>query len=259
MKKFRFPIITLAFLGLATCITSCESDPEYDSTEIINVDEDNFDFDKYGIWTLNSESANPFNIDDYEFSHIIDNGYVYGFTPSNTSTETDLSDYPGITPVFPYESAAGTGLDGSNSPYLVGYWADYLDNQATNFRERTCAIWEEEGETFKPQSVMVCCNTYLKEAVLNGTTFNEKFGPDDWVKLIAHGVHTDGTEKTVDFYLVNNGPAIIDQWTEFDLSDLGVCEGIYFTMDSNDYTIYDGVKSLNIPTYFCMDKLVVKD
>lgn len=263
MKIIKTSLLALSLFGLAVATDSCSSDPEYDASETINVTDGNFRFDNLGVWTLNTQNSDPFNIDDYEFSHLIDNGYVYGFTPSNTTSKTDLSDYYNnankLTPVFPYAAAAGSGINGGDAPYLVGYWSDYFDNNATSFRERSCAIWEEEGETFKPQSVMVCCNTYLKEAVLNGTDFNEKFGPDGWVTLTAHGVHLDGTENTLDFFLVNNGPVVVDKWTEFDLSGLGACIGLYFTMDSSDYSTYGGVKYLNIPTYFCIDKLVVND
>lgn len=247
-------------MGFAGTFASCSSDPEYDATETVNVSDGNFDFDEYGVWKQNDANNNPFRIDDYEFAHVIgEYDIIYGFTPSNTTEDTDLTGYQGNTPKFPYASAAGTGINGGDSPYLVAYWGEYVDNNVTDFRERTCAIWEEDGETFEPQSVMVCCNTYLKEAVLNGTTFNEKFGPEDWVTLTAHGVHLDGTEKAVDFYLVNYGPVVIDKWTEFDLSSLGSCVGLYFTMDSSDYSTIGAVNYLNIPTYFCLDKLVVKD
>lgn len=260
MKIYKTTLLALSLFGLAAGSSSCSSDPEYDSSEIINVSEGNFEFDKFGVWKQNAANNNPFRIDDFEFTHIVSDGYVYGFTPSNVTSKTDLTDYPSdLTPVFPYASAAGSGLNGSSSSYLVGYWADFYDNKATNFRERSCAIWEEEGETFKPISVMVCCNTYLKEAVLNGSDFNAKFGPEDWVKLTAHGVHLDSPETTQDFYLVNNGPVIIDKWTKFDLSGLGVCIGIYFTMDSSDYSTYGDVNYLNIPTYFCLDQLVIAD
>lgn len=259
MKIYKTTLLALSLFGLAAGSSSCSSDPEYDATETVNVSDGSFEFDKFGVWKQNAANNNPFRIDDFEFTHIVSDGYVYGFTPSNTSSDTDLTGYLGNTPIFPYASASGAGIKGGNSPYLVAYWADFVDNNATNFRERTCAIWEEEGETFEPQSVMVCCNTYLKEAVLNGTTFNEKFDQEDWVTLTAHGVHLDGTETPVTFYLVNNGPVVIDKWTEFDLSSLGSCVGLYFTMDSNDTSTIDGVEYLNIPTYFCLDKLVVKD
>lgn len=253
MKNYYF-----AFLALGLAFASCSSDTEYDSTEIISVSDAQFSYDTEGVWTGNT-SDSYLNIDDYEFSHIVDkDGYVYGFTPSKVS-DTSIHD-PLYS--FPYASASGGGVAGKGSQYLVGYWAEFLEGENCPFTERTCRIYDEDGDTFVPQSVMVCNNTYLKYTVLNGTEFTSPFGPGDYVALIAHGVHIDGTEEEATFYLVNIESTdvesgIVSSWQQFDLSGLGACTGIYFTMDCSDN--YKSAYGLNIPAYFCIDKLVVKD
>lgn len=257
-------IAGIALLG-AGVLASCSSDPEFDSTDTILVSEESYSYDSDGVWTQNEKPGN-LNIDDYEFSHIIDKNeygtFVYGFTPSKV---TDPSIHNPLDS-FPYASASGGGVNGPGSPYLVGYWAEYLEGEpgAENipFDQRTCRIYEEDGDRFQPQSVMVCNNTYLKYAALNGTAFTPKMGEGDFVTLIAHGVHQDGTEDTAVFYLINiedtnTEAGILMAWKEFDLTGLGTCTGIYFTMDASDN--FKSAYGLNIPTYFCIDQLKVKD
>lgn len=242
----------------AGLLASCSSDPEYDDTEYIQVSDAQYPYDKEGVWLDNDKSVN-LNIEDYIFSHSVDEwGYVYGFTPSkvsDTSAHSPLSS-------FPYASAFGGGLKGNGSQYLVGYWAEFLEGNNCEFYQRTCRIYEEDGDQFEPQSVMVTNNTYLKYAALNGTDFSPKFEPGDYVMLIAHGVHMDGTESQSTFYLVNIESSdieagILQGWEKFDLSGMGACTGIYFTMAASERLTGD--YGLNIPTYFCLDQLIVKE
>lgn len=255
------------YLGLALLcagsLASCSSDPEYDSSQSLVTWEGGFKYNSQGVWTGNDQSG-FLTIDGYEFSHIVDNGgYVYGFTPSKVADTTEHN--PLVS--FPYASAYGGGLSGAGSAYLVGYWAEYLENNAdgapVEFDQRTCRIYAEDGDEFKPQSVMVCNTTYMKYAAENGTAFSPKFKPGDYVTLIAHGVHLDGTESQSVFYLVNIesenvGDGILQAWQQFDLSGLGACTGVYFTMAASE-DLTDPQWGLNVPTYFCIDRLVLKD
>lgn len=238
-------------------LASCSSDPDYDSTDTINVSEAQFPYDKEGVWADNNESG-YLTIDDYEFSHIVDNGYVYGFTPSkvaDTSLQTPLYEHP-------YASASGGGVEGPGSQYLVGYWAEFLEGTDPDFDSRTCRIYAEDGDQFEPQSVMVCNTTYMMYELLNGSDFLPKAGPGTWVGLTVHGVHLDGTESEVTYDLVNVEETnvkdgILMAWAKFDLKSLGKCTGIYFTMDCSDD--YKNSYGMLLPSYFCIDQLVVKD
>lgn len=266
MKKHLL-IGAAAFFALGGMLTSCESDNDFDSTETIEIADAQFPYDSEGIWVDNdNKSYGNLNIDDYEFSHLFDEwGYVYGFTPSkvsDNSMKTPLSAYP-------YASAFGGGVKGPGSQYLVGYWGEYLEKKDTPqyeecpFNDRTCRIYAEDGDLFKPQSVMVCNTTWMKYAALNGTDFTAPFKAGDWVTLIAHGVHRDGSESEATYYLINIESenveeGILQAWAQFDLRGLGECTGIYFTMDSSD-TFKDPVYGLSVPTYFCLSNLVVKD
>ena len=269
MKK-NLLLTGLATLSLGLLFTSCESDnPEYDDTETILVSEAKISYDDDGVWDNNNVDG-FINIDDYEFSHYFQSydidgykyDYVYGFTPSKIN-DTTLH-----TPLyqFAYASMSGGGVNGAGTPYLVGFWDPWMETDG-DFNTRSCRVFAEDGDTFMPQSVMVNNNSYVYYTLLNGSDFNKPFGQGDWVTLTAHGVHPDNSESTAVIYLANIttpgdvASGIVTKWTEFDLSGLGVCTGIYFTMASSDNTadLESGMNTMNTPAYFCIDKLVVKD
>lgn len=260
MKPIKYAFLSgLAAFALSGSLTSCSSDDEFDSTETIYTSEASYSYDKDGVWVDNAQPG-FLNIDDYEFSHLVIDGYVYGFTPSNA---TDTSIHESLYE-YPYIASAGGGLSGAGSQYLVGYWPSFLEEnlEGTQFDQRHCRIYEEDGDRFQPQSVMVCTNTYLEQAALNGTDFSPVFEPGDWVTLTAHGVHQDGLTGEATFYLINIESndikaGIQTSWKEFDLTALGTCTGVYFTMNCSERL--KGEWGINIPTYFCLDKLVVKE
>lgn len=258
MKKFLL-LASLSIFAFGTTLTSCSSDPEYDSTEVLDVAEAQLPYDSDGIWLNNLKPGYYIEIDDYIFSHTVDSyGYAYGFTASkntDTSRHEDLYE-------MPYTASAGKGVNGANSPYLVGYWAEYLEGPDCDFTDRTCRVYEEDGDTFKPESVMVCTNTLLQYAVMYGTAMTKPFTGGDFVTLVAHGVHMDGTEAQDVFYLVNDDDTdlasrIVTQWTKFDLSNLGACTGVYFTMDCSE--AYKNDYGMLLPSYFCLGQMTVKD
>ena len=76
--------LLFAFLA-AGLLVSCSSDDDFDDLETINVSTANYAYDADGVWTQN-DKAGFLNIDDYVFSHILDDySLVYGFTPSKVT------------------------------------------------------------------------------------------------------------------------------------------------------------------------------
>ena len=257
MKKLTKIMLSAAGLALAMGgVSSCSEDPEFDSTETLTAGEGDFGW-KNDIWDQNDING-QFTIEDYGFSHIVTDftaeGYgliVKGFTPSKIADNSQHD----VLYEFPYASMSGGGVKGPGSSYLVAYW-DTEETEETLFADRSCRIVELEGERFQPQSAMVCVNSYLYYDLLNGNDFmTDGFADTDWVTLTAHGVHEDGTVGETTFYLVNTGKSFVTSWTKFDLTALGTCVGVYFTMDSSFKNEY----GLIVPTYFCIDNIVVKD
>lgn len=259
MKLLKSPLlVVLPIMAMGIMSVSCSSNPEFDNNEVISASSFQTPYDSIGVWA-NNDLSQFINVDDYVFSHIVDEySYIYGFTLSKVS---DTSEHSPLYS-FPYACVSGGGVSGKGSPYFVGYWGEFMEGENCSFNERTCRIYEENGDTFEPQSVLVNNNTYLWYAVLNGTDFSPKFEAGDWVTLNAHGVHLDGTEAEAVFYLVNIESdnvedGILKNWTEFDLRSLGKCTGIYFTMDCGEN--FKSEYGMNVPTYFCLDKLIVAD
>lgn len=263
-KNFTKAVLFMACSGLLLSMAACSDDEkpsnpgEYDDTEVISLAEADLQYDADGIWSSNT--VNTFiEANDYLFSHFVTNDYgfpyVTGFTASKS---TDNAFYEGDMVSHPYACISGGGINGAGSPYLVGNWSAY--SESDTFDSRSLTIRNNDGQPFMPQSVMVNNNTYAYYSMTKGDNYAKKFEKGDWFKLIAHGVQTDNSELTVEFYLANCTTddveaGIVNKWTTFDLTPLGVCNGIYFTMESSD----SGQFGMNTPAYFCLDKLIVKE
>lgn len=264
--KSNFFKYALIACGATMAFTSCsdkdepDNDPsDFDSTETLLVSQANLPYDADGVWENNYTGSNIL-IDDYIFSHAspYDN-YANGFTASKV---VDTNYYPDDMYLHPYAAITEGGVNGKGTPYLVGYWDSYNEENSTveGFDGKTCRVYEEDLDLFMPQSVMATNNSYVYYTMLNGSAFSKPFEKGSWLKLIVHGVHQDGSEDTVETYLANVltdnvKEGLVSTWQNVDLSSLGICTGIYFTMESSD----SGAYGMNTPAYFCLDKLVVKD
>ena len=188
---------------------------------------------------------------------ISDYNYWYGFTASN-STENA---YQSNTLLYQYSNMAkggillnedgaiktnefGAPITGKEMPYLVGF-------PKSEITFNTGKSYEMVGGYFN-------LNTYTFYSILYGDGYSRAFTEGDELTLIVHGVDADENEKTLDISLASfkNGSLTADTgWKYVDLSSLGTVEEIYFTMSSTD----SGEWGMNTPSYFCLDKLMVKE
>lgn len=262
---FRSALLLSAMtLTMTACSDKNEPDDDTDdfnSQETLTISESDLDYDDAtGVWAFNDFNA-FFEIEDYSFSHFVAEGdysYIYGFTPSKAS---DTGYYEQMSQ-HSYVAMGGKGANGAGKPYIVANWSEYDEtiDGAAGFDSKTCRIFETEGELFMPQSVMLNNNTYMYYSATRGDMFNAPFKKGDWVKVIAHGVHQDGSESSAEFKIVDIttddvAAGVISEWTKFDLSGLGICTGLYFTMQSNVANEY----GMTAPAYFCIDNLIIKD
>lgn len=192
----------------------------------------------------------------FAFSHMGEEspwGVIYnGFTPARrTETAEQTNWYDGVSA---FNVMAGGGVGGKGTPYLSCFWK--CDETPEYVYDRSCVIYRAENlALFTPTEIYVCnsCITYY--TMLNGSLYSRKFEEGDYLKLIAHGVHDDDTEATVEFMLANcqgdqSGWYVTD-WTPFNLTGLGEVKAIYFTLESSD----TGEWGMNTPAYFCVDRL----
>lgn len=214
------------------------------------------------VWaeTYNEEyqyiEASPFLVSHLFGTSSWGGSYWDGFT---ISQKTDTQDYgaEGSSAGWignEFSSVTGGGVE-AGEPYLVGYWGWYTgDDEA-----RSCHITFNDGDFYDIQGVYVTNATWpYYSCKNNGDGFARPFNQEgDSFMLIAHGVKADGSETTAEIELIgfHNGQfTAIEDWQWWDLTSLGACEKVYFTMTSTD----SGDWGINTAKYFCLSRFTVK-
>ena len=253
-KEFKLMLGALAVCSLG--FTSC-SDDDPDNTTSVQITLPDCDID-YGVdlvWT-GWDKNEPLILRGFTFTHTAPYpNYFQGFVPAIQSANDAVS-YDKQFQVMPKGGTFGVG-----TPYLVAFW-DVRENAETSLQERTCAIaysGVDASPVFSPMYVKVTNTAYAYHTMLNGNEFTKKFEKGDWFKLIAHGVASNGKEKTAEFYLANIksddvAAGIVSDWQTFDLTSLGEVEVVYFTMESSD----SGQYGMNTPAYFALDQFTAQ-
>lgn len=224
-------------------------------------------FDKEnGAWTdTYNDDVESIESQCFSFMHnsMSDYNTWWGFTASNSANNDRQSN----TIKFQFSNMAKGGIalnaDGTvmtNSfgapvvsdtiPYLVAFYSPYMSR-------RPVQITFTEGKKYEAVGVYVNLNSYAYYSIEYGDGFCRAFTNGDSFTLTFHGVNSDEEEKTVDVSLASytNGDLTINRgWKYVDLSSLGAVNEIYCTMKSTDSGAYGD----NTPSYFCLDKLMVK-
>ena len=224
-----------------------------------------FTYNDNGVWT---ETYNDVNYTYWEsqifmFSHLIDgpgsswDGLAWdGFTVSKNASDASAED---LTSTQWGCMAKGgiSAIDGenitidANIPYIVGYYS-LMSSQ------HSLSILFNDGNSYTPEGFYITNTPYVYYSTKDGYFVARAFTEEgDYLKLIAHGVKTNGDETTTEIILAEypDGTFLaIDEWTWFDLSTLGEVTEVYFTMESTDT---DPTWGMNTPGYFCMDKFTV--
>jgi hypothetical protein len=162
-------------------------------------------------------------------------------TGSDYGPPQNVPDYGGN---HEYASASGSGNNGMNSVYAVGYYDGY-DPTYINLAS---------GQ--HPVSVYLNNTTYDALSMENGDGFAKKFGPTDFFTATLTGYSGAGETGTVtgsvDFPLAANGNIVTD-WTLVDLTNLADASSIGITFESSD----TGEYGINTPTFVALDDLSV--
>lgn len=251
MKVKRLILSMMATVLLSTAFTSCSSDTDDDkeikfsytfefSSAIIN--------DK-GYWkdVYDPQKGNFLILPSATFSHKAtvteydgEKYYSYkGFCPTRVNDQADHSKENWID--YQWGAIAPT----NNASYLIACW-DVAEASTTDINSRSCAIGF--GAEVRPEKMLITNTAWGYWAMKNGSAFSKAFGPDDWTKLIIHGVNPAGAETgEVTVWLARNGE-IENKWVTVDVTGLGMCSAVYFTMESSD----TGAYGMNNPAYFAI-------
>jgi hypothetical protein len=150
-------------------------------------------------------------------------------------------------------NADGTVTADPSVPYFVAYVADFWGFPTNEVKY----IDKDGNETFEPVGVYVCNHPWPYYGCVHGDGFGTGFEEGDYFELTAVGVAADGSEKRVSINLIDYTDGqlnALNDWTFFDLSELGEVVSVYFTLNSTD----SGAYGMNTAAYFCMDKFQVK-
>ena len=146
------------------------------------------------------------------------------------------------------------GLQGEGTPYLVCYWGDYPDESGKMVRFSD-VLFDKSADIFTPKAIYVCNTAKVIKSLQEGDSFARAFKAGDYLTLTIMPLNAQkeviqGAE--VKYYLADfrDGKTFINQgWEKIDLSPLGACAGITFSMETTDMGEYGA----NTPLYFCVD------
>lgn len=153
-----------------------------------------------------------------------------GFTISKNAADT----------LNQFACAAKGGVKGVGSPFIVAY---YLGAPLTlMFADR-----------YYPKEIYVCQDMVTLLSLQNGDGYAKKFTAKDTLALHISGLDEDNNNTdTVTYYLAVD--SVFNQaWTKIDLSSIGYCYALEFSMTSTD----TGAYGMNTPAYFALDALTV--
>lgn len=229
-----------------------------------------FEFDTAtGGWTGTYDDASG-NIDCqcFTFARGAMSAYMmwWGFTVSNAADNSAKDDF--MTYQFNNMACGGIALNADGTvrkdargaisvdpsiPYLIGYYGDY-----NHYLGQDAVVTFKDGKSYEAVGMYVNLTTWPYYSVEYGDAFSRRFTEGDCLTLTAHGIATDGTERTLDIKLASfaDGDLTVNRgWKWVDLTGLGLVKEIYFTMTSTDSSAY----GMNTPGYFAMDKLTVRE
>ena len=136
--------------------------------------------------------------------------------------------------------AAKGGIAGVGTPFLVSY------------ENGSIASFDAE---YYPQELQICQSTYTLQALRNGYMNAKKFTDKDTLALTIYGL--DNMYNKMDslvYYLAIDGK-FHSAWTPINLTSLGKCMHLQFTIRSTDVGQY----GMNTPAYFALDGIKISD
>ena len=257
MKLNRILIPALVAAAFCSCSDDPKDDPENDW--IVYFDDVNqFTSDKYWKFCYDEKYQDALtfynNNESVNFSHSCQTTEYYGvwyyswkgFTPS---CATDLKNYNNVEGEqwtdHQWTAMPGRGMLGQAN-YMIAC-CDSQETAADATTSTTAVIKPVSTSEFVPKYVYLTNTTWGYYAMLQGSAFSKAFTSSDWCKVTISGVSADVVTGSVDFYLAKDGE-YVTKWTNVDLSEIGKCEKLVYTMESTD----SGQWGMNNPAYFAL-------
>ena len=140
------------------------------------------------------------------------------------------------------------GLAGIGTPYVIGYYSDWV-SAAQGFSSN---IIDFNGEYY-PEYVYVCQNSNTYKAITQGEFNARAFTSEDTLALVIQALDSDMHPlSTITYYLAVDGMNN-DGWVKVSLAGLGKTARLGFSMWTTDM----GDWGANTPLYFALDALTI--
>ena len=168
-----------------------------------------------------------------------------GFAVSATRGDNFVGNYSDDSQ---FNSCTAGGMQ--SEKFAIGYYSEYDALMEDQYPE----IYATKN--IKPEYVYINNTASAYISMTQGDGYAEKFQEGDFLKLTISGMVYDEEEKdfvaqsSVDFYL-GKDENIVSEWTKVDLTSLGVCESIRFTMSCSQTS--GGY--MKTPAYFALDNM----
>jgi len=165
------------------------------------------------------------------------------------STMTDVTT-PGFMNQF--SSIVGSGVEGTMT-YTV------------SFASGDGSVMKFARDDERPTQISISNSTYAYLSMLEGDAFAKRFGGEngtdpDFFTMVIRGIQDgeptlDSVEVALADFTSDNPDEdfIANEWIDVDLTTIGICDYLLFTLKSSDV----GAFGINTPLYFCADNLVL--
>ena len=179
----------------------------------------------------------------FRFSHL-PSGMSYGgmswegFTLSTVSQDT--ANVLGCV--------ANGGLSGVASPYIIGYYSEWVSS-SQGFSSN---IVEFNGEYY-PEYVYICQNSNTYKAITQGEFNARAFTEKDTLALIIQALNSTKTPTATTIYYLAVDGTRNEGWIKVPLTALGQTSCLSFSMTTTDM----GDWGANTPLYFALDGLTI--
>ncbi|MCM1034200.1 MAG: DUF4465 domain-containing protein [Paludibacter sp.] len=212
------------------------------------------EFNSQDLWTETYNDSPDYNALEFQifsFSHLMSGSswggtYWDGFSVSKVSSDT-----------LNYNSCmAKGGLAGVGTPYLIAYYSDFM--------EGLNSVVFNDGKPYFPQQISVCQNPVAYKCITQGHSPARPFVAGDYFTLtiqpLDENYEVDPTRYVI-YYLADYRSSLESDWTvnkdweSVDLSALGECYGLVFTLQSTDVSSW----GMNTATCFALDGLTVSN
>ncbi|CDN30957.1 hypothetical protein-transmembrane region and signal peptide prediction [Mucinivorans hirudinis] len=186
-----------------------------------------------------------------------ENGGVYwsgGHAVSNY-VELDLKkgNHESQLAVFYKDQTSGYGGNKGSKNFCVHY--GYVPKADTGILP---SFYFKDGKPRVVDHMYVMITTYLANCLINGNSFTQAAGPNDFVKIVATGYDALGnkmTDKSLEFTLTTSVVGqVMKNWKRWNLSSLGKVSRIEFKVTGSN----DNGHGFSQPAYFAYDDVAVR-